>query len=97
MFKRTSAALRPRDPLPFQWLPSMPADGTSICSGSLGMDGNVPQAGDSAVAEGAGFTVYLGRSMVLAVAGRSSASMEMHLVTGVGKAPGQKVSLAIRA
>lgn len=85
MFKCSSAALSPRDPLPFQWLSSTPADGTSICSGSLGMDGNVsqvlvPQAGDSTVAEGAGFTVYLGHSMALAVAGRSSASMEMHLV-----------------
>lgn len=47
--------------------------------------------------EGAVFTAYLGQGMVLAVTGRSSASMEMHLVTGVGKALGQKVSLAGRA
>lgn len=38
-----------------------------------------------------------GAQHVLAVRGRSSASMEMHLVTAVGKAPGQKVSLASRA
>lgn len=52
MFNCTSAALCAGDPLPFQWLPSVPADGTRTCSGTLGIDGNVskvlvPEAGDS--------------------------------------------------
>lgn len=112
MFKHTSAAHRPWEPVPFQQLPSVPAGGSGTCSGSLGMDGNVskvlvPQAGDSMDApwhKGLAAQPALGQGMVLAVMRRNCGCMEgpghlmlQHLVTGLWKGTGQEVSLAARA